>query len=265
LRENKFVVGFSAVSAATLTRIPAPFDHRDWLFELKYDGFRALAFIEDGCAMLISRNGHAFRGFESVRRDLAALPGPAVLDGELACVDRDGRPNFRSLFYRRGECHYFAFDVLFHRGMDVRALPLIERKRRLKRLIRSGLCVHYVSHISRRGIDFFNVVCAQDLEGIVAKRRDSVYGDGWLKIKNGLYSQLEGRRDFPPLSLCRYCKGPPPQPEPFEGFGIHHERLLALTLTEWTGPAPSASLHFSERAAAKESRRTKTWKHLGFQ
>lgn len=77
-----------------LSRKPAPFDHAEWLFELKYDGFRSLAVINGGRCELISRNGHPFNSFESLREDLSVpYPGCTVLDGEIVCVDRRGRPS----------------------------------------------------------------------------------------------------------------------------------------------------------------------------
>ena len=98
---------------------------------------------------------------------------------------------------------FFAFDLLFLNGEDLRGLPLIERKARLKRLLRRKRShVLYVDHIEVRGRDLFEKVCGLDLEGIVAKRKHSPYratekpSAHWIKIKNRNYSQAEGREEL---------------------------------------------------------------------
>ncbi len=92
-----------------LSRKPLPFDHPEWIFELKYDGFRSLAVIQNGRAELISRNAHLF-SFDSLRKDLAVpCSGQTVLDGEIVCVDRRGRPQFTDLLFHRGEPSLFCF------------------------------------------------------------------------------------------------------------------------------------------------------------
>src|SRR6266480_1698543 len=87
-----------------LLKRPLPFDDRDWLFELKYDGFRALAVIEHGRAQLISRNGHRFASFADLEKLISAgLPDTrAVIDGEICSLDKKGRPQFRNLLFHRG-------------------------------------------------------------------------------------------------------------------------------------------------------------------
>jgi ATP-dependent DNA ligase len=101
------------------------------------------------------------------------------------------------------DCFFYAFDLLVLNGKDVRGLPLIERKRRLRKLIppeRSRLL--YVDHIEGNGCALFDAVCQMDLEGIVAKRKYSVYRPSekpsphWIKIKNPSYSQAEGRQEM---------------------------------------------------------------------
>jgi bifunctional non-homologous end joining protein LigD len=98
----------------------------------------------------------------------------ALIDGEIACVDDCGRSVFNDLLFRRRECVFFAFDLLFLNSEDLRLLPLIERKARLKKLVRrKRSCVLYVDHIQGRAHQFFEKVCELDLEGIVCKRKDS--------------------------------------------------------------------------------------------
>src|SRR5438067_799341 len=105
--------------------------------ELKIDGWRALAVVEDGNCTLMSRHGNAFRRFEDLRTDLAKrLPSGTVLDGEICCLDAVGRPQFYQLMRRNPDCYFYAFDVLCITGEDLRALPLVERKARLRQLIR---------------------------------------------------------------------------------------------------------------------------------
>jgi len=87
-----------------LSRRPAPFDHPEWLFELKYDGFRSLCVIQNGRTELISRNGNSFNSFETLRKQLKSpYAGKTVLDGEIVCLDKRGKPQFRDLLFHRGE------------------------------------------------------------------------------------------------------------------------------------------------------------------
>ena len=96
-----------------------PFDDPDWLFELKYDGFRAMAVIEHGRAQLISRNGNPFGSFTDLAKNIdGCLPHRrlTVLDGEIVCLDRKGRPQFTDLLFHRGDACFFAFDILICDG-----------------------------------------------------------------------------------------------------------------------------------------------------
>src|SRR5215469_13602090 len=161
-----------------LSRRPEPFDSDEFIYELKIDGFRALAYIENSQCDLVLRNGNTFRNF----KHLAEWIGEnlrvenAVFDGEIACVDDSGRSVFNDLLFRLRECVFFAFDLLFLNGEDMRALPLIERKARLKQLLRRKRSpVLYVDHIKARGREFFEKVCELDLEGIVVKRKSAAY------------------------------------------------------------------------------------------
>jgi bifunctional non-homologous end joining protein LigD len=134
--------------------------------ELKIDGFRSLAYVENGQCDLVSRNGNTFRNF----KDLAQWIGEnlhvenAVLDGEIACVDDSGRSIFNDLLFRRRGCVFFAFDLLYLNGEDLRGLPLVERKVRLRRLLRrKRLRILYVDHIEKHGRRLFEKVCGLDL------------------------------------------------------------------------------------------------------
>jgi bifunctional non-homologous end joining protein LigD len=88
----------------TVSRIPAPFDHPDFLFELKHDGFRSLAYISDGRCELVSRKRNHYKSFDSLKIALAQLKAAdVILDGELVCLDGDGCSQFNQLLYRRQE------------------------------------------------------------------------------------------------------------------------------------------------------------------
>lgn len=181
-----------------LARLHALFDHPDWIFELRYDGWRALAYIEGGACRLVSRNGNTFKRFPDLCDSIAStVTGTAVLDGEIACLDSQGRPQFYELMRRRALPTFCAFDILWLNGRDLRNLPLLERKRILQKLVRPPLL--YVDHVAARGVDLFNAASEQDLEGIVAKLSNGRYepdAPTWVKIKNRAYSQAEGRAEF---------------------------------------------------------------------
>jgi bifunctional non-homologous end joining protein LigD len=185
----------------TLTRIPAPFDHHDFVFELKYDGFRCLTYIsERRCNLVSSRSSNQYKSFDSLKTALAKLKVEnAILDGEIVCLDSEGRSRLNLLLRHRAEPALYAFDLLWLNGKDLRQLPLIERKIRLRKLIEKGDCwrIIYVPHIEMRGCVLYRAICKKDLEGIVAKRRDSVYSvpGHWLVVLNPNYTQLEGRHE----------------------------------------------------------------------
>jgi bifunctional non-homologous end joining protein LigD len=185
-----------------LSRKPAPFDHPEWVFELKYDGFRSLAIIQNGRCELISRNGHPFNSFDSLRRHLTvAVSGRTLLDGEIVCLDKRGRPQFRDLLFHCGEPCFFAFDLLMSDGKDIRSERLTDRKQELRRLILRvpESRMRYVDHVEQHGTALFQRVCEMDLEGIVAKHSLAPYTTErttWFKIKNRNYSQMQGREEL---------------------------------------------------------------------
>lgn len=184
-----------------LVRRPEPFSHDDWLFEVKYDGFRALAYCDPSGVRLISRNGNRFSSFTELGAgiEFSLKARHAILDGEIACLDQDGCSQFNQLLFRRGTPRFCAFDLLHLNGEDLRHRPLIERKKALRRVVpNSSAFLIYVDHVEGQGERLFELVCERDLEGIVAKNRLSRYvvEDGnpdWLKIKNRRYSQIIGR------------------------------------------------------------------------
>jgi bifunctional non-homologous end joining protein LigD len=190
-----------------LLKRAVPFDGSDYIFELKYDGFRCLAVIEHGRAQLLSRNGHPFASFsalaESISDSLRNVR--AVIDGEICSLDRRGRPQFKNLMFRRGNppC-FFAFDLLSSDGKDLRTERLMDRKQELRRLlakISPPFPVRYTEHVERSGTALFQRVCELDLEGIVAKHKIGPYvtereHSTWFKILNRRYSQKDGRDEL---------------------------------------------------------------------
>jgi bifunctional non-homologous end joining protein LigD len=185
-----------------LTTVAKAFDGPDYIFELKHDGFRAIAYVEAGECKLVSRNSNQFKSFVSLKESLGKIPVKnAILDGEVVCLDSNGVSRFNELMSRKGKPVFYAFDLLWLNGDDFRSLPLIERKRRLHELVQRSRCdaIIYSQHIEGLGIGLFEEICARDLEGIVAKRKRGVYknnGLGWKKIKNPKYSRAEGRHDL---------------------------------------------------------------------
>src|ERR1700738_1332357 len=149
-----------------LSRRPLPFDHPEWVFELKYDGFRSLAVIQNGRTELISRNGHPFNSFVTLRKAMTAPGyGKTVLDGEIVCLNKRGRPQFNDLLFHRGEPCFFAFDLLMSDSKDLRMERLTDRKQELLRLMSKmpASRMYYVEHIEHRGTALFERVCEMDL------------------------------------------------------------------------------------------------------
>ncbi len=160
-----------------LGRKPRPFDHPEWLFELKYDGFRALAVVEMGNCTLYSRNGHPFASFADLAERIgnARMPRTVVMDGEIVCLDQRGHCQFNYLLFRRGEPCFVAFDLLYANGKDMRGEQLTDRKHELRRLNGGVMPVIYADHIEGTGTALFEKACELDLEGIVAKHKHAPY------------------------------------------------------------------------------------------
>jgi bifunctional non-homologous end joining protein LigD len=182
----------------------APFSHPDWTFEPKLDGIRAIAIGDQGKVRLFSRNGLDITAqYPGVSAALASLPGTYVIDGEIVALDANGNPSFQKLQERlnlsrtsdisRAETEvpvvFYIFDLLYLDGYDLQMSPLEERQRLLHSLPVSGLHLRLVEGFPAEGEVVYQQAVAQGLEGVVAKRRDSVYEAGrrspnWLKIKS---------------------------------------------------------------------------------
>src|ERR1700719_5142797 len=205
---------------AQLSLVRTPFDDPDFLFELKHDGFRALAHIWDGNCELISRKRNAYKSFNELRENLAKLKVQnAVIDGELVCLDSEGRSIFNELLFRRGCPTFYAFDLLYLNGRDLRQLPLMERKEKLRSLIGKSALPDVIcgKYVEGRGVDLFNEVCQRNLEGVVATRKTGTYStaSGWLKIQNPNYTQSERRHELFETLKAKETKQPqlPPMPK----------------------------------------------------
>jgi bifunctional non-homologous end joining protein LigD len=203
---------------ARLSLVRQPFDDPDFLFELKHDGFRALAHIWDGNCELISRKHNSYKTFNELRANLAKLKVKnAVIDGELVCLDLDGRTIFDELLHRKGSPVFYVFDLLYLNNRDLRQLPLLERKRKLRQLIEKSQMPDVIcgSYVEGRGVDLFNEICRRNLEGVVAKRKTGTYStiSGWLKIKNPNYTQSERRHELFESFKTKQTKQLPPIPK----------------------------------------------------
>jgi bifunctional non-homologous end joining protein LigD len=204
-----------------------PFDSDDWVFEIKYDGYRALALIDQNVD-LISRNNLSFNKiFAPLLNDLKKLKHSAILDGEVVIENAKGVSDFNLLQnYQRsgaGILKYYVFDILMLDENDIRNLPLLKRKELLKLLIeKQNLKQTFFSkHIKKNGIQFYKQAIKQGLEGIIAKNEKSLYYSGkrsnmWLKIKInqeeeaiiiGLTAPQGNRKEFGALLLGAYKNG----------------------------------------------------------
>jgi len=183
------------------SRIGAPFDHDDWIFEWKADGWRCMAYVENDVCELVSRNGNVYKSFARLTKELAALPvKSAIIDAEVVVLDPEGKSVFHDLMNkRRAVALLYAFDLLYQDGHDLRQLPLLERKKRLKHLIQGHPGLMYADHIAAKGVDLFQLICEMDLEGIVCKHKLTPYVSRpqvWFKVVNPNYSQHRARREM---------------------------------------------------------------------
>jgi bifunctional non-homologous end joining protein LigD len=204
--------------------VEKPFDDPEWLFEIKWDGYRAIAFVDHGKVRLVSRNQNDMTGQFSELRDLATFlkARTAVLDGEIVALDEAGRASFSLMQQRTGlrgggrrtaprsdlRILYYLFDLLYLDGFDLRRVPLEQRKAALQAILIPSEIARVSDHFPGQGLGLFEVAKQKGLEGILAKRRSSHYqerrGGDWLKIKItqtldcvvGGYIEPEGSRQY---------------------------------------------------------------------
>jgi len=201
-----------------------PFDDPNWLFEIKWDGYRVVSFIENGTVRMVSRNQNDLGPRYPELRELPKLVNAktAILDGEVVVLDEQGRPSFSLMQQRTGiRAHgrqtaarsdlpilYYVFDLIYLDGYDMRRVALDDRKRVLRQILPAGEMVRYSDHQAGHGVALFQAAKQKGLEGILAKKCNSCYEERrsreWLKIKItqtvdcviGGYTEPEGARQY---------------------------------------------------------------------
>lgn len=173
--------------------IDEPFNSKEWIFEVKWDGYRAIAHTGKN-VQLYSRNGNSFLDkYPAIESALSKIKQNYIIDGEIVILDEKGHPDFQKLQhyedFKNYPLIYYVFDILKIENENLYDLNLIERKKLLKEIFPNGNIIKYSDHISTDGIDFFKIAKQKNLEGIMAKKSDSLYKPGtrtsdWLKIKN---------------------------------------------------------------------------------
>ena len=192
------------------TLVDDPFSDPDWLFETKWDGIRALCFLDKAKPRFLSRNQNDLTAqYPELANIAGAIDGSqAVLDGEIVALDEQGVSRFQLLQSRLGRKNsaeiarlaastrlvYYVFDLLYLNGSDLTGCALVDRKARLEAILKSSKNVRYSDHIIEHGEQLFKAIAKVPLEGMVAKRLDSVYvqkrSRNWLKVKTTLESEV---------------------------------------------------------------------------
>jgi bifunctional non-homologous end joining protein LigD len=201
------------------------FDDPDWIFEIKWDGYRAIAECRGKSSRLYSRNGLSFsKDYPMVDDAVKAIRRRMVLDGEIVAFNEKGNPEFQLLQNARNngaQLLYYVFDLLYLDGKSVEHLPTLERKALLKKVLPEGDIIRYCDHVAGDGKAFFKVMQSRGLEGMIAKKGSGVYREGkrsedWLKIKHVItdeavicgYTEPRGsRKYFGALILGDYSSG----------------------------------------------------------
>jgi len=275
-----------------------PFDDPNWLFEIKWDGYRAVAFLEDGDVRLVSRNHNDLTARFSELRALSksVKAKNAILDGEVVVLDDQGRPSFSLMQQRTGlRSHgrqttprgdlpilYFVFDLIYLDGYDLRKVKLDERKRMLREIVTDSEMVRYSDHFVGSGNALFGVAKQKGLEGIIAKKANSCYEERrsreWQKIKItqtvdcviGGYTDPEGSRQyFGSLMLGLYNEKKQLIHVGNAGTGFNHALLKEMSAvlkgidassSPFTGPTEPKKAHWVKPARVAEVKFTE-WTH----
>jgi bifunctional non-homologous end joining protein LigD len=204
------------------TRINEPFNDADFIYEVKWDGYRIIAKVEKGKVQLFSRKGLDYtRNYPPIAEALSGLKYNCILDGELVVLNKEGKPDFDALQrYRKGDTIvYYVFDLLWLEGYSLMKLSLLHRRRMLEKIL-SGNQLVKLSASFDDGIALYNQVKGMDLEGIVAKQKNSSYKSGkrvnsWLKIPTeirqefviGGWTESSSGRSFKSLLFGYYDEG----------------------------------------------------------
>lgn len=209
------------------TLVDEPFDDAEWMFEVKWDGYRSLAFVNKGNVDLLSRNNNSFNDkFYPIHKALKEWTFDAVIDGEILVLNESGISNFGQLQNWRteadGELVYYIFDLLWFNGRSLMDLPLTERKEILKAILPTDNDnIRLSEAFDSSGTEFFKLAAKIGLEGIIAKKAGSLYTAGarskeWLKIKvhkrqevviAGFTKNEDTAKQFSSLLLGVYASG----------------------------------------------------------
>lgn len=208
-----------------MAKLSGPFDNKDWLFEPKWDGYRAILEKQSDRIRLYSRKNITLNeDYPEIIEELKGMKYDTVIDGEITVVDKKGVPKFQLLQdykkRRLGNLVYYVFDILYLDGFVLTDQSLIKRKEILRSILKESDRVKYSDHIEEKGIDFFKMAKKIGLEGIMAKHKESSYimkrTDRWRKIKAknrqeavvaGYTQGRRGRKNFGALVLGAYKGG----------------------------------------------------------
>lgn len=226
LKNGAKVPFYTSVQPMLATLVDKPFDDDNWVYEVKWDGYRAVAMMNNGVVELKSRNNKSFNAkYYPVFEALVKWGVNAVVDGEIVVANQNGSSSFNALQNWRsesdGELLYYLFDILWFDGIDVKSMPLTERKEILKSIIPENSIIRLSNDFETSGTGFLEMARKMGLEGIMAKKKTSTYQVGnrtkeWLKIKAnkrqevviGGYTLNEGsRKPFSSLLVGVFDKG----------------------------------------------------------
>src|SRR5437764_3993290 len=240
----------NAVRPMQAVSAEAPFSAEDYVFEVKWDGLRALVFVApDGSVHVHDRGLNDITDrLPELKKIAGQVPAGTVLDGELVATDSDGRPDYQTLRERLAAqpgpntpLAYLAFGLLYLEGKPLLRQPLLRRKTRLRKVVESGGVLFVPDYIVNEGVELFEACLERGLEGVMAKHRESTYVPGqrspfWLKVKAvksddfvvlGTTAGRDGER-FGAL-MVGYYEGGRLLPCGSVGGGFDEEALAALT------------------------------------
>lgn len=202
------------VSPMLSTLVDEPFNKEGWIFEIKWDGYRAIGTKKADDIQLYSRNHLNFvDAYPPVAEAMRSFKHDVIVDGEIVVVDDEGRSHFEWLQgwhkHPEGRLHYYIFDILWCDGYDIRSMPLIERKKLLQAVMPKNEVLRYSDHVATHGRHLFEEMQKRNLEGLIAKNQESTYqeerrGSDWLKVKTskrqevviGGYTEPRGGRKY---------------------------------------------------------------------
>ena len=176
-----------------LTLAQQPFNDKEWQYEIKWDGFRTLAFCSNKHVNLFSKKSNSLnKRFSIIKDELERMKLNGIFDGEIVMLNEDGSPNFSNIISTNGTglLVYYVFDILWYNDRNILDLPLYQRRKILKSVLGKSETVRFSDHVDEKGVELFNLVQEHQVEGIVAKHKHSTYSPGyrtnqWLKIKTG--------------------------------------------------------------------------------